>query len=1071
MVNGTPKRRFRRRKIAKIFLSILAGLLFLLVLTIVALRLLYPPERIKAMVVEYVRDEFHRELSIDYVSINPFRGFILNDLEISPIDATRDSTDVFPIQYARISHAELRYSLRNIFDKQLLVDKFVIDTLDISLSILTDSPDSMASFNETRADTAVTQLPLRFDIHSIAVHRAHLHVKTISDSLEQHIEVTNLSLSLNDWTIPKGEPEPRGQLTLELHEGNFRYHTIPETVKLEALLDISIASVIHSMDNIELDFEFQCPQLTLTAPEFHYDLPLPIEITSRAELANRFMSVGLPSLSLNVDDQEWLNFDIRLKDLTDINVRITQSQIPLQQLIALTTPVIPDSLLNLVYISSANAALSLQGSTLQASLPMDTARMKIDFDAKMLLDPTSIEYLANDSRVQQVALEVQTSGQMVDSTLKSLNIYSKVSLDSAFVVLNDTTEISAGALHLEAKSNLDSSLLPSSLSIKGEWQNIMGALLTCQMDFHGHQAEKLTGQGFLRFENFGLHQLSADLPETNLNMSIDLATNTLENIRSDWIVSMDTIRLNTFPPQSFAPLKFQGDLQGRIDPTSRYLHIDSVYMQINDIVSANLSGYYGPQRSVLNMNKISLNHKEAFNYVPASILEMYYDLQVSGQTTLEGRVTLDENGFADADAHLYTSKTNLQYPSMGIFAYGIGLEVKTDIDSLLALHSLASLAIDSVITDQVKGLKLYDNFITLKLNAPDFEKVIVDSLLAEIPSLGLSARASSTIDSLSGNPEISTVFQVTQDSQGDTLFLLPDFGYSGALYLNGKLHSDTLVATADLDLRANNVSFILPEQTVIRNISGSIRGEQSLDLQKMILIQHQQPFLYTPSEGTVDYQVYGPYYDRLYPELNELNISSIQAAGYRINNIGIKSLIKNGRIEIPSVTAQMYDGNLFGRLSLDMAQGELEKARYHISAHFSNINSELLWAEQERESKTSNLNGNIELDGQGIDPRSDMQLGGHFNITEIGSKVMLNLLRAADPEGKDSGVNITQRLVNWGFKPQLVNYNIRHGYFQTTVYLDPPWYFPVRLGGGKIEFTRKPLAFFLNQFRQTFTNQ
>jgi hypothetical protein len=100
-----------------------------------------------------------------------------------------------------------------------------------------------------------------------------------------------------------------------------------------------------------------------------------------------------------------------------------------------------------------------------------------------------------------------------------------------------------------------------------------------------------------------------------------------------------------------------------------------------------------------------------------------------------------------------------------------------------------------------------------------------------------------------------------------------------------------------------------------------------------------------------------------------------------------------------------------------------------------------------------------------------MQLGGLFNITEIGSKVMLNLLRAADPEGKDSGVNITQRLVNWGFKPQLVNYNIRHGYFQTTVYLDPPWYFPVRLGGGKIEFTRKPLAFFLNQFRQTFTNQ
>ncbi len=1071
MVNEKPKRRFRRRKIAKIILSILAGLLVLLVLTIVVLRLLYPPERIKAMVVEYVRNEFHRELSIDYVSINPFRGFILHDLEISPIDVPKDSTDFFPIQYARISHAELRYSLRNIFDKQLLVDKFVIDTLDVSLAIFTDQPDTIKAFSETKEDSAVTQLPLRFDIQSVAIHRARLHVKAVSDSLEQHIELTNLSLSLNDWTIPKGEPEPSGQLTLELQEGSFRYHTIPETVRLETLLDISIASVIHSMDNIELDFELQCPRLTFTSPEYRYDLPLPVKITSRAGLANRFMSVGIPMLSLSVGDQEWMNFDIKMEHLNDVNVRITQSQIPLQQLIALATPVIPDSLLNLVYISDNDAGLSFQGTTLRARLPMDTSRMEIDFDAKIRLDPMTIEYLANDSRVQQVAMEFQSRGQIVDSSLSSLNIYSKISLDSAFVGLSDTTEITAGALYLEANSDLDSLFLPTSLSVKGEWQNIMGALLTCQMDFQGHRAENLTGQGLVRLENLEPHRLSPDLPETNLNMTVNLATNTLEDIQSGWTVSMDTIRLNTFPPQSFAPLKFQGELQGRLNPASRHAHIESVQMQVNDIFSAHLNGHYSPQRTVLNINKILLNHKEAFNYLPAAILEKYYDLRVSGQTTLEGRVTLDEGGLADADAHLYTSKTNLEYPSMGIFAYGIGLNVRSELNPQLAIHSLASLAIDSVITDQVKGLKLQDNLITLELSAPDFDSVIVDSLVARIPSLGLNARANSAIDSLSGNPKIFTVFQVTQDSQGDTLFLLPDVGYTGALYLNGKLNSDTLLATADLDLKANNVSFVLPQQTVIRNISGSIHGEQSFDLQRLILIQRQEPFLSTPSEGTVDYEVYGPYYDRMYPEINELNIASIQAAGYRVENIGIKSLIKNGRIEIPSVTAQMYDGDLVGRLSLDMAQGELENARYHISAHFSNINSELLWAEQERTSKKSILNGNVELDGKGIDPRSDMQLGGHFNITEIGSKVMLDLLRAADPEGKDSGVNITQRLVNWGFKPQLVNYNIRHGYFQTTVYLDPPWYFPIRLGGGKIEFTRKPLDFFLDQFQQTFTNQ
>ena len=163
------------------------------------------------------------------------------------------------------------------------------------------------------------------------------------------------------------------------------------------------------------------------------------------------------------------------------------------------------------------------------------------------------------------------------------------------------------------------------------------------------------------------------------------------------------------------------------------------------------------------------------------------------------------------------------------------------------------------------------------------------------------------------------------------------------------------------------------------------------------------------------------------------------------------------------MTIDLYGGNIGGAFSLAANVDDLMDSPYKLSAHFSGINSALLLPTQQEANVGGRITAHAELQGRGFDIEKGIELDGYFHITKIESRVADNLLRSLDPEGKDSGIRSTRLLINRGFKPRLLTFDIRHGYSYPAIYFDQPWYFPVRLSGGGIELGRIPIAFFLQQ--------
>ena len=273
---------------------------------------------------------------------------------------------------------------------------------------------------------------------------------------------------------------------------------------------------------------------------------------------------------------------------------------------------------------------------------------------------------------------------------------------------------------------------------------------------------------------------------------------------------------------------------------------------------------------------------------------------------------------------------------------------------------------------------------------------------------------------------------------------------------------DTALLDLYATLKTGDLTVLLPQDTRLEDINADIKIHQRMDLKKGIFLAGEASAISTPSQGAIDYLTYRDYYRNALSDISELSIGKVQAAGYVLDDFTMEAVLGNGRIEIPTFISNIYEGNLGGRLSVNLAGGDLAAAQYNLSAHFSNINSDRLLPGLKRKETLGEINGNARFTGTGLDPTSSLDIGGYFYITKIGPRVADNLLRSLDPEEKDSGIKMTRVLINRGYKPKLVSFNLSHGFFSTTVELSQPWFYPLKLSGSKISLSRQPVQFFLD---------
>jgi len=193
--------------------------------------------------------------------------------------------------------------------------------------------------------------------------------------------------------------------------------------------------------------------------------------------------------------------------------------------------------------------------------------------------------------------------------------------------------------------------------------------------------------------------------------------------------------------------------------------------------------------------------------------------------------------------------------------------------------------------------------------------------------------------------------------------------------------------------------------------------------------------------------------------LSELQVDSVRVFGYGLKNFRAWVLSSEGSFWIPRFRFEAYGGNMVGRLHFWTPALDLQKVAYELKADLARMRLARLPGARFETLGESEIAATMAFRGEGLDPQRRLDIEGRFEFTQIGAKAADNLLRSIDPRGSDRAIQNVRWLLNHGFRPRLISFEIRHGNVYPVIRLHQPWYSPLRISGGRIALSRIPLRF------------
>ena len=307
-------RRSRLRRLLRFVLFSFLALLFLLFSAVLVLRLLYPPARIKAMINEAAIEKLDRRLSLRKVWLHPLRGFILEEVSLSPYPDSTSGYDLFVLRQFHARQIAVRYSLRDIFKNKLHLRE--IEIVGPEMEFFVDMLDTtLIDF----AALARTELPLTLDLRSLRLRDSRIRVVLADTLTRQEFFIGDLDAVLKDVRLPGGgflrndsalqaDLAIRCQATpLSLSQSDLRSGS---TLRLEALLDLDTRLSLRSYHDLRLALGLQLRELV-----YEEEAPGSVRRTAfrpRLNLAlglhgdGHIGSAHLDSLILALDGRRWL---------------------------------------------------------------------------------------------------------------------------------------------------------------------------------------------------------------------------------------------------------------------------------------------------------------------------------------------------------------------------------------------------------------------------------------------------------------------------------------------------------------------------------------------------------------------------------------------------------------------------------------------------------------------------------------------------------------------------------------------------------------------------------------------
>lgn len=1087
-----PKHKLRQRILRWMLFGALSFCVLLLALFI-AFYLCFPLDKLKQIAQDSVRQSLARQLSIGQVSLNLFRGFEFHQIRLEPLHDSLFVADAFPIKQVTAKKAILRYSLKDLLRKRhFTIYHAEIDSVCLDLMIDTSllPPANAEPTATTPASLDSIILPVSIALQSLRLNNTVLHVTTQDSILTQQFSIGDLDLALNEVSVPRGglvqnDSLLHGRLLLACVNTHF---TFQQTIQSQKQLELNstlnfVADVqLNGLKDISLKgqlglADIELFSITLPLGMQAYRAAFPIELSLLGQVNYFEQLAQLQSLALRVDKQNWLVIGGSVSEFLTkpkIDLFAQDGRVPIHQLFTLVRPFLADTPLSKMVFYPHDVALKFSHLTLRGTVPDSTSVEGLEFTTKLLLANLKV-HLGDAVDIQGLSANVSSSGELLLASIQNLRASVNLALDSLSYQLDDTTRFYTGKSHFNISAILDPKMVPTSASFKANIDNIMGAQLASEVTVKAQGGlNDIRGTGYAALTGLDASHFPNSVLQTTAQARLDLGINTLDSLLFKLKIETDSLAMpQELERVTFPPIDFSANLHVGCDTTFQRFVIKDLTLRLNELARAKALGQVElidkDTRFALQMPELAITNPALLSWIPSNMRSQFEDVLLTGRILMNaqtsGLIGPDKIQY-HATAHLRSEATSMRYPAMFLAVNGIHLDAHADISAVSGGNVRIALEIDSTAIENVSERPFRKNKARLCLKSPDFLSFQIDSGEIALPDFHINGHFEAVAYEIMDNLNASAKIEIVHATE-DTMRILPGITIKGWNKLTANVQMDTATIAILSDLEMKNLSLFLPQQTVIKNLNADLTLRQKFNYLTGTFLGRSDSPLVTPTETSIDYLLYRTYYRSNLPNLSFLSIDEIIAAGYALKNFTLEAYLGDGRVEIPSFNADLYGGNIGGRLNLNLADGDLEKANYHIYTHFSGVNSALLLPQASTKEDQGIINANAELSGQGLDPEKGIGIGGHFYITEIGPKVADNFLRSLDPQGIDSGIRTTRMLINRGFKPKLFSFEIRHGYFYPAILFSQPWYFPVRLSGGRVELSRIPVDFFVqNALRQ-----
>jgi autotransporter translocation and assembly factor TamB len=1096
------------KRLAKIFLAALLFLLAAIIGLTIYVKVKYPSERLRQLLISYVAEEYKLRVAIARLDFNLFSGFELDKVAI--LGAINDSVSTFAAPPLAVEKIKFSYRWRSLLARQLDIDEI---TIERPAFFYQSNPDSVSNLDAiiaafadfppggTPSDTASAGLPISIHLKTLKLENLQINAVLASAVESQNAEFGPVNLTVNEIEVDRAA-HFRGKIDFNAAPANLHYLARPVGQGDSAAVAAQIQSRISgsfSGDSIAV-----MGDLTLNQSRFElndkteFSLPR-FGITADICYDFAFSRLAAPDIRLLIDGKEQLaaRFELNQQNgLSAFALRVNRGRLDLAPLLNLARTHTSGERRDFLQSFDCAGGLEFSGSELGSN--------DEGLSYQIALRGRELAYT-------DYASGLKLSGGNLEANWKtsadsSAQIAGTLRLETFDVPVGAEQTLKTGPVDLKTDLALTKDFLPQQGELDLNWKNFFKGKINLRAAIapssipvqNGSWLSRLLGRAEIQADAIDISAFAAGAASGKISGKITLAGKRLDE--SEMIVHLNNSTI------SYETIEYKGKIpayhlsafsQLLINPALTKFSLTNGKLQIEP-VQTNFNATYDMKADTFRFDlpNLAIDLAQARSALPDTILASMNYATIKGRGVGNGWL---KGRFIDPDSLDYKGIFALH--SNDAFYADSVLGIEADSLQIDSEWILAASQTSGQYTVACSAPKLQDYLrqhlpptkVAGKLTVDETTFAITDGQF-EIPNwqvkgdyrvegeyLQAGVQVKTTVDFGLHAPRPIMIDRGTAlrgDAEGQIIIdqYIPDEALeqpqssrlNGWLRIDGmEVRLDTTLALHDLkaDCRFNQ-DFDLLYLPIDSATTKGMKLEAEDDLQPYFVLKaSQQSAAQNFANADEALLMYDLFREPRRDNSSWLTIGKAEVFGYQLSNFAADLNLGNCRFDVPKFSVNLFDGNLVGNLLVGLGSGNPDSISYAANMQISSIDvSRFRRLSAQLGGKQSRVSANFFLSGLGAAPEKldaiANNLSGRLNITKIENRVASNLLQTLDPNGTDKGIQNIRLLMKTRWNVRQLTFEMKNGFVYASLAHVKPWYAPFTLPQ-PLDFARFPVKPYL----------